>query len=127
MNALGLSLLLALSSLVSCQQQESCRYDLEEIMDGLNASSNVDSFVVNCLAHNGTHAEAISISVYYSSQLGSGDDSLRYDFQCVGGTTLIPTLSRHVSNIANPACTACNATAAEPCEAREYVRALFIT
>ena len=117
MNAIGLSLLLTLSNLVSCLQHESsCSYDLKEIELGLNASGNVDSFVVNCVAH-----KAISISVYYSSQLGSGDDSLRYDFQCVGGTTLIPTLSRHVSNITNPACTACNATAAEPCEEREYV------
>ena len=116
MNALGLSLLLALSNVVSCQQQESsCNYDRKEIELGLNASGNVDSFVVNCVAH-----KAISISVYYSSQLGSGDDSLRYDFQCFG-STWIPTLSRQVSNITNAPCTACNETAAEPCEEREYV------
>lgn len=121
-NILRLSILLALGSLVNCQTQQLCRYDLDEIEDSLNKFGNINSFTVNCLTHNGTYAESISISVFYNNE-GSGDDNInmRYDFQCVGGTTLIRTPSDHVSNESNLACTSCNFTAANPCEASEYV------
>ena len=113
MNLLGLSVLLTLAGIVHCQEvsqrQEYCRYELEEIEKTLNSSGNVNDFVVNCVVHNGTRAQSISISVF------SDNDSMRYDFQCVGGTTLIPTLSELASNVSNPACSSCNFTAEDPC------------
>jgi len=116
MNQVGLLILLALSGLGNCQQR--CAYDLEEIKRGLNESGRVTSFVLNCLAHNGTHAEFISISVFNDDGIGSStydDGDMKYDFRCVGNTTLIPTISDAVSNISNPACHSCNFSAADPC------------
>ena len=120
MNHYGLSLLLlALVSLVDCHM---CRYNLTEIKRSLNKSGDVDNIFLNCLAHDGTHAESISLSVSRSGANNSRSD-LRYDFRCVDGSTLIPTLSNLFSNVsmANPACTACNFTAADPCVESEYV------
>lgn len=115
-----LSLGLALSSLVKCLQPhlKQCTYDLEEIKNSLNKSGNVNSFTVNCLGqdlvHNGTHAaQSISVSVF------SDDGDIRYDFQCVGGTTLIPTLSIAVTNVSNLVCSSCDFTANDPCETSE--------
>ena len=122
MIGLGLAVLLALSSLVNCQSQY-CEYNLGEIKNNLNSSGNVNSFTVNCLAaRDATHAEAISISVFYI-QSGSGDSygDVRYDFQCVGGTTLVPTPSSNVSYVSNHACTSCDFAIAEPCMKSEYI------
>ena len=122
MIGLGLAVLLALSSLANCQRQY-CEYNLGEIKHNLNSSGNVNNFTVNCLAaQDATHAEAISISVFYI-QSGNGDayGDVRYDFQCVGGTTLVPTPSSNVSNVFNHACTSCDFSINEPCEEGEYI------
>lgn len=121
MTGLGLTILLALGSLVNCHY---CEYNLGDIKSNLNSSGNVNSFTVNCLAaRDATHAESISISVFYKQQAGSGDTffDVRYDFQCVGNTTLVPTPSSYVSSTFNHACTSCNFTAADPCVESEYI------
>ena len=65
---------------------------------------------------NGTYsAESISISVF------SDDGSGRYDFECVGGTTLIPTISNSVASVSNLVCSSCNFTADDPCETSEWL------
>lgn len=118
MIVLGLAVLLAVNSLVNCQDQY-CEYNLDQIKKNLNSSRNVNSFTVNCVAaRDATHAEAISISVFYN-QSGSGD--VRYDFQCVGGTTLVPTPSSNVSTTFNHACTSCNFASDKPCVESEYI------
>ena len=122
MNLLGLSVSLTLFVLVHCQEgsqpQGYCRYKLEEIDRtlnlALNSSGDVRKFVVNCLAHNGTYAQFLSVSVYRDN----ANDSMRYDFQCVGGATLKLTLSEFVSNVSNFACASCDFTMKEPCVGR---------
>ena len=120
MNLLGLLVSLTLFVLVHCQggsqPQGYCRYELEEIERALNSSGDVSDFVVNCLAHNGTYAQCLSISVFRDNV----NDSMRYDFQC-GGTILIPTLSEFVSNLSNFACASCDFTMEEPCAGSECV------
>ena len=124
MGLLGLSVSLTLFVLVHCQEgsqsQESyCRYELEEIERTLNSSGDVSEFVVNCLVRNGTYAESFSISVFRDDV----NDSMRYDFKCVGGATLIPTLSEFVSDVSNPACASCNFTMEQPCVGSKCVLA----
>ena len=124
MNFVCLSLLILVSS-VHCLKQELCRYNLYELETALNSSGNVRNFIVDCLALNGTQEE--TFVRYISLSVVSDDiaDSMRYDFQCVGGGVLIPTLSDSVSNTAtpgiNPACASCNFTADDPCVGSEYI------
>ena len=117
MNLLGLSVLLTLAGLINCLHQQRCRFELEEIERSLNRSGNVNNFVLNCLAHNGSYAESISLSVFHDNP----SNDMRYDFQCVAGNTLVPTLSSDVSNTSNPACSSCNFTAAEPCDTSKFM------
>ena len=121
MDLLGLSVSLTLFVLVHCQggsqPQGYCRYELEEIERTLNSSGDVSDFVVNCLAHNGTYAQSLSISVFRDNV----NDNMRYDFQCVGGTTLIPTLFEVDSNVSNFACASCDFTMEQPCIGSECV------
>ena len=127
MTGLGLAILLALGSLVNC---EYCEYSLSKIKKNLNSSGNVNSFAVNCLAaQDATHAESISISVFYMEQSGSGDAfvDVRYDFQCVENTTLVPTPSSDVSNVSIDACTSCDFTLADPCVESEYIVCLCLS
>lgn len=117
MNLLGLSVLLTLAGLINCLDQQRCRFKLEEIEGSFNRSGNVDNFVLNCLAHNGSYAESISLSVFHDD---NSSNDMRYDFQCVGGNTLVPTISSDVSSTSNPACSSCNFTADNPCDTSEY-------
>ena len=124
MNFFWLSVLLILASSVHCQ--ELCRYNLEAIEAALNSSGNVEDFIVDCLALNGSYARYISLSVVSDDSA----DSVRYDFQCVAGGTLIPTISNSFSNTStpgvNPFCSSCNFAADDPCIESEYIIMCFL-
>ena len=104
-------LLLAACTLVNGQSESLCEFDLDEMEARINASLGgiVTDFILNCLAHNGSFAESISLSAFTSE-----DDGVRYDFQCYEGSTLIPTLG-NVSEVYHHACSMCNGSLPDPC------------
>jgi len=112
-----LLLLLAVFTLVSGQSGSLCEFDLDEIEARINASlgGTVTNFVLNCLAHNGSFAESISLSAFSNE-----DDGVRYDFQCYEGSTLIPTMG-DVSEVYHHACSVCDGSLPDPCVGSKYL------
>jgi len=107
----SLFLFVAACVLVNGQSQLLCEFDLNDIETRINASlrGTVTDFVLNCLAHDGSFAESISLSAF------TGEDSgMRYDFQCYDGTILIPTLGS-VSDAFHHACSVCDPSLDDPC------------
>ena len=112
-----LLLLLVACTTVNGQSESLCAFDLDEIETRINASLGgaVTDFVLNCLAHDGSFAESMSLSAFTGE-----DDGVRYDFQCYDGSTLIPTTTLNVSDTYHHACSVCEPTLSDPCVGGKY-------